>query len=169
MTVRLATQADLVGLPALERAAGVLFAEHDMADVANGELPTVEELSVYQQAGRAWVKVDGGTGEVAGYAIAETVEGCGHLEQVSCHPDYAGRGYGRELIGAVTEWTRQEKLPAVTLTTFVAVPWNGPYYERLGFRFLGDDELTPGLRAIREHEASLGLDRWPRAAMRREL
>ena len=49
------------------------------------------------------------------------------------------------------------------------MPWNGPYYERCGFRVLADDELTPGLREIRAHEIALGLDRWPRVCMRRDL
>jgi hypothetical protein len=49
------------------------------------------------------------------------------------------------------------------------VPWNGPYYQRCGFRVLAGDELTPGLRAIREHEIALGLDRWPRVCMRRDV
>ena len=44
-------------------------------------------------------------------------------------------------------------MPAVTLTTFRDVPWNAPYYERLGFRTLAADEITPGLAAIRAHEA----------------
>ena len=58
---------------------------------------------------------------------------------------------------------------ALTLTTFTEVPWNGPYYRRCGFRVLGDAELTPGLRKIRAAEAEHGLDRWPRACLRREL
>jgi hypothetical protein len=49
------------------------------------------------------------------------------------------------------------------------VPWNAPYYTRCGFRALDDRELTPGLRAIRAHEAAIGLDRWPRVCMRRDL
>ncbi|TYD00749.1 hypothetical protein FQ377_02205 [Arthrobacter echini] len=31
------------------------------------------------------------------------------------------------------------------------------------------DQLPAGLRRIREHEAELGLDTWPRVAMRRAL
>ncbi|HEY2519096.1 MAG TPA: GNAT family N-acetyltransferase, partial [Streptosporangiaceae bacterium] len=59
--------------------------------------------------------------------------------------------------------------PALTLTTFTEVPWNAPYYERLGFRRLPDSEVTTGLRAIRRHETAHGLDRWPRVTMRRDL
>jgi hypothetical protein len=49
------------------------------------------------------------------------------------------------------------------------VPLNAPYYARCGFRVLDEAELTPGLRAIRHREAELGLDRWPRVCMRRDL
>ncbi|WP_411757210.1 hypothetical protein [Streptomyces venezuelae] len=60
-------------------------------------------------------------------------------------------------------------MTALTLTTFADVPWNAPYYARIGFRPLADAELTPALRTIRAHEAELGLDRWPRLCMRRDL
>jgi hypothetical protein len=49
------------------------------------------------------------------------------------------------------------------------VPWNAPYYARLGFRILDDTAVTPGLRAIRRREAEIGLDRWPRVCMRRDV
>ena len=32
-----------------------------------------------------------------------------------------------------------------------------------------DLEVTPGLRAIRQREAEIGLDRWPRVCMRRDV
>ena len=53
------------------------------------------------------------------------------------------------------------------MTTFADVPWNAPYYVRCGFRVLEDGEVTAGLRAIRQHEASFGMDRWPRVCMPR--
>ena len=73
------------------------------------------------------------------------------------------------LIEQAVAWAGQRGLGAVTLTTFTDVPWNAPYYERLGFRRLSGDELTPGLKAIRAREAAIGLDRWPRCCMRRDL
>jgi hypothetical protein len=54
------------------------------------------------------------------------------------------------------------------LTTFASVPWNAPYYSRCGFRILDDAELAPGLRAIRQREAELGLDKWLRVCMCRD-
>ena len=57
----------------------------------------------------------------------------------------------------------------MTLTTFADVPWNGPLYERLGYRRLADAELGPELRSVRARETAHGLDRWPRIAMIKRL
>lgn len=58
---------------------------------------------------------------------------------------------------------------ALTLTTYANVPWNAPYYERLGFRIMTVDQITEGLRRIREHEQARGLAKWPRVTMRRPV
>ncbi len=71
--------------------------------------------------------------------------------------------------GQMAERAAAAGVPAVTLTTFADVPWNAPYYLRCGFRVLDDAEVTAGLRAIRQREASIGPDRWPRVCMRRDL
>jgi len=51
------------------------------------------------------------------------------------------------LLDHVAGWAARRGLPALTLITFRGVPWNAPYYERLGFRELVPAELTPGLAA----------------------
>ena len=89
--------------------------------------------------------------------------------QVSVHPDCAHRRLGRALLDHAADHASADGLAALTLTTFASVPWNAPYYRRCGFRVLDDAELTPGLRVIRQREAELGLDRWPRVCMRRDL
>ncbi len=55
------------------------------------------------------------------------------------------------------------------LITFCEVAWNRPYYERLGFRALADDDLGPGLRGRRHAERTQGLDPGQRVGMRRDL
>ncbi len=88
---------------------------------------------------------------------------------MSVHPDAAGHRLGQALIDRADAWAVDDGLSALTLTTFVSVAWNGPYYERLGFRYIDPADETPGLSAIRAEERAAGLDRWPRACMRREL
>jgi hypothetical protein len=57
----------------------------------------------------------------------------------------------------------------LTLTTFDDVPWNGPYYTRLGFRTLDLAALSPGLQAVRQGEAEAGLPMEHRICMQLDL
>jgi GNAT superfamily N-acetyltransferase len=125
--IRPARASDLPVLQEIERAAGSLFAPLGMDLVAEDDPPSLEELQVYAGEGRAWVHADQDDRPVA-YLLADVVDGCAHLEQVSVHPDHAHRGLGRELIGALTEWAAARGRPAITLTTYVDVPWNGPQH-----------------------------------------
>ena len=91
------------------------------------------------------------------------------MRQLSVVPAYARRGIGRGLLDDVAWWAAAEGLPALTLTTFRSVPWNGPYYARCGFRELAGAELTQGLVGLLAAEAALGLDPADRVAMRRSV
>lgn len=174
MRIRLATRAELPALQDIERAAGAPFRDLGMPEIADDEPPGLDELERYRRAGHCWVAVgEGNAGRErelpAAYLLAEPVDGALHIEQVSVHPRAARRGVGRVLLAHAADRAREEGLTALTLTTFTDVPWNAPYYARLGFRPLPEADLTPGLRAIRAAEAAHGLDRWPRVCMRAPL
>lgn len=162
--IRPAVRTDVAAMRTIERAAGEAFRTLGMDPVADDEPPGPDELHPFVDDGRAWVAECNGT--PAAYLLADVVDGCGHVEQVSVHPDHAGHRIGVALVDRSEQWAAGR--PALTLTTFRDVPWNGPYYARLGFRPLADDEIGPELRAIREAEIAHGLDRWPRICMRRE-
>ncbi|MFZ3567379.1 GNAT family N-acetyltransferase [Streptomyces sp. BH097] len=167
MIIRSAEPADLPRLQAIETAGGEIFRTLGMAAIADDAPPTIAELERFRRAGHAWVAAED-SGTVVAYLLAEVVDGAFHIEQVTVHPDAARRGVGQTLIARAADCARGQGLTGLTLTTFADVPWNAPYYERLGFRRLTEAELTPGLRAIRAAEAEHGLDRWPRVCMRRE-
>lgn len=166
--IRAATGDDLPILQDIERAAGKPFAEVGMTAVADDDPPALDTLREFLEDGRAWVWADS-TDHPVGYLIVGVVDGCAHIEQVSVHPDHRGARIGKQLIEHAAAWAKTQGLQAITLTTFTEVPWNGPYYERLGFRYLAPATETPGLRELRAGEATNGLDRWPRACMRAEL
>ncbi|WP_224387416.1 GNAT family N-acetyltransferase [Pseudonocardia sp. ICBG1293] len=185
--IRPARAADIPALREIERAAGEPFRAIGLDVIADEEPPPAAVLAAYVVAGRAWVAersaggtslgtersaggTSPGTGRSAapvGYLLADLVDGCAHVEQVSVLPSQRGRRIGEGLVEHLAGWARDRGLPALTLTTYRDVPWNGPHWVRLGFREL--IAPGPGLRAIREHEAARGLDVWPRLAMRREL
>lgn len=168
MRIRPARRSDLPLLQDIERAAGEPFRTLGMAGVADDDPPPLELLDAYRAAGRAWVTT-GPDDRPLGYLIADPVDGAAHIEQVSVHPSAARRGLGSALIDRAAAWAAHEGLTALTLTTFTHVPWNAPYYARLGFRVLTESGLTDGLRKIRAEEAEHGLDRWPRVCMRRDV
>lgn len=168
LVIRLARPEDLPVLREVERSAGALFRDLGMHVVAEDEPPSVADLLAFQQDGRAWVATDAADRPV-GYLLVDVVDGAAHVEQVSLHPAHGRQGLGRALLLAAFAWAERQGLGAVTLTTFAHVAWNAPYYQRLGFQVLREDELGEGLRRLRDHEASRGLDTWPRVAMHRPL
>lgn len=72
----------------------------------------------------------------------------------SVAPAHARRGVGAALINRLGADAAAQNRPALTLTTFRDVPWNAPYYTRLGFVVLGPAEQGPELRALIERETS---------------
>jgi GNAT superfamily N-acetyltransferase len=164
VTIRAAAAGDFVAIQAIEVEAGLLFAEIGMQAVADDPPFSLDELAAFVDAGLAWVALDR-TGRPAGYLVGLRVDGRAHIEQLSVRPSHGRRGIGRALVGHFVRWATGEHLPAITLTTFADVPWNAPYYARLGFRPFDVDASSPGLQRIRAAEAAHGLDRWPRVAM----
>ncbi|MEW1613547.1 MULTISPECIES: GNAT family N-acetyltransferase [unclassified Streptomyces] len=172
MRIRSARRSDLRLLQDIERAAGEPFRTLGMHSVADDDPPPLDLLESYRRAGRCWVASDplSATGDrPLGYVIADPVDGALHIEQISVDPVAARRGIGRLLIDRLAALAPGQGLTALTLTTFSDVPWNAPYYTRIGFRVLPESEIGDGLRTIRGEEAQHGLDRWPRVCMRRDL
>lgn len=162
-SIRPAAEADLLRLVEVEVEAGQLFRSVGMAEIADDE-PDVADLREAAEAQRLWVTRVGA--EVVGYVAAEVLDGNAHVAQVSVAPSHAGHGLGRAMIEHVEEWGRLAGRPATTLTTFRDVPWNGPYYRRLGYRVLPDERVGPELARTMAHEATLpGIDASLRCAM----
>lgn len=168
MTIRTPADGELPALQEIEVAAGRPFAAIGMALIADDPPPSLTTFAAYRDDGRAWIATDPSDRPIA-FILADIVDGDAHITQVSVHPDHAHQRIGAALIEHVATWARHRGLPALTLTTFTDVPWNGPYYARLGFHPVPDADLPPELRAIRAEETGRGLDRWPRTAMLRQL
>jgi len=168
MRIRAARVTELPTLQAIERAAGLMFCDIGMPEIAQYDPWPLPVMAACHDAGRLWVAACDDDEPVA-YLMAGLVDGCLQIEQVTVHPGSARRGLGRALLDHAANRAAADGLPALTLTTFARVPWNAPYYARCGFRVLDDAQITPGLQAIREREAAMGLDRWPRVCMRRDL
>ena len=89
-----------------------------------------------------------------------------HIAQVSVLPSHGGRGIGRALIEKAIDIATVSGLESVTLTTFRDVQWNAPYYGRLGFKIIDDDDIGSELRQIFKKEERFAS---PRVCLRRSL
>jgi len=166
--IRDAQAAELPLLQDIDVATGQMFRDIGMPEVAEYGPWTLTDLEHSRVAGLLWV-IPGDAGQPVAFLMGNLVDGCLHVEQLSVDPGSARRGLGRALLEHAAQRAAAGAVPALTLTTYAHVPWNAPYYVRCGFRILDDAEVTAGLWAIRQQEAAIGLDRWPRVCMRRDI
>ena len=142
MRVRPALVADIPAIIAVELSAGQLFAGTHM-HWAVGEVSDPDELISPIEDGNVWVAEDGG--KIAGYLCGEPLDGNLYIEEVSVSSAFQRRGVGRLLIDAAAVEAGRRGCLALTLTTDRTLPWNAPYYARIGFRLLGPEEIPPSL------------------------
>jgi GNAT superfamily N-acetyltransferase len=114
--------------------------------------------------GRLWVALFGDA--PVGFALVEMLtDDLPHLDEVDVEPSHARRGLGTALVRTACEWTAAGGFSMLTLTTFRTVPWNLPFYARLGFEEIPGSLLPPALAAVVADEAARGLDPQRRAVM----
>jgi GNAT superfamily N-acetyltransferase len=155
---------DLGALAAIELEASKALVGHAPSAV----LETAFGVDVMEEArrhGRLFVALAGE--EPVGFALVQMLApDLPHLEEIDVHPDHGQRGLGAALVRAVCDWTAAHGHEAVTLTAFRAVPWNMPFYQRLGFEEVPYEALRPELKQVVAAEAARGMDRERRAVLR---
>jgi GNAT superfamily N-acetyltransferase len=163
-SIRGARPRDVRALAAIERAGATLLEGHAPEAVLN-ETTDENELLAAQAEGRLWVAL---VDDVpVGFALVVMLgNGLAHLEEIDVDPRHGQRGRGTALVRSVCEWASGSGHSEVTLTTFRALPWNMPFYHRLGFREIPTDQLSPALDTVVQDEAARGLDPGRRVVMR---
>ncbi|MHB9347469.1 GNAT family N-acetyltransferase [Enterobacter vonholyi] len=168
MTIRIrpTTRNDVAALPAIERAAGERFREDpELAWLADGEVISTDQHLGYVERGLSWLAL--ANDHPVGFILAEAHSSSLFIVELSVDLHWQGKGIGRQLIACVADHARKRGLTALTLTTFRNVPWNAPFYARLGFEKM--TTLTPELRRKREEETAHGFAYETRCAMRLPL
>lgn len=139
-----------------------------MTEIGDDPPTDLETLREAQAERCLWVACDGSDMPI-GFVLARLVDGALYIQELDVMRAYQRGGIGGRLIGAVCDTARDRGDSSVMLSTFADVPWNAPYYERLGFERLPSDALTPAMRRIEAEEAACGLDMSRRVFMRRRL
>lgn len=149
-----------------------MFSAIGMEQIANDPPPARRLLRTAIGRGLLWVAVDQGdtaAGDVVGYGFASHLDGNLHLEQVSVRPEFARRGIGAQIFLALESGAASSAMLISTLFTFADVPWNAPYYQRLGYQELPESSFGPQLaNAFRLEQLADG-DGPSRIAMYKQL
>jgi putative acetyltransferase len=165
--IAVARPADVPLLQAIELAAARLFEGHASESVLV-ETTSQQDLELAQTFRRLWVALAGDT--PVGLAHVELFEPtAAHLSELDVHPDHGRRGLGTRLVNVVCDWAAGWGYRSVTLSTFRDVPWNMPFYARLGFEVIPPEEGAAISLAVVRDEIRRGLDSERRVVMRRML
>jgi len=169
-TIRKTRLSDIDCFTAIERSAGQAFKSiADLAWVADGGVMSAREHRHFVEAGLSWVAIETASQTAAGFIIGEIIGDDFYIAEVSVSQTHQQKGIGSKLIQTVFNQARALDLNEATLTTFLDVPWNAPYYERLGFVVLTDQNIPSYLKQKLHHEESAGLPLELRCAMRKIL
>ena len=169
MILRAGTEGDFPALSDVERDAAQRFRTSDgYAFIADAPIRDRHEQRRALDTGGIIVVEDDRVA-VVGFLLLWVVDGRAHFLELGVRRSHQGRGLGRRLLMAGEQWARGRGFPEATLTAYRDVPWNAPFYARLGFRAFEPGPDRPGLIAVRQEEAAAGFAVQPRVAMRKAL
>ncbi|MEM7767637.1 MAG: GNAT family N-acetyltransferase [Pseudomonadota bacterium] len=107
-------------------------------------------------------------GAPVGFALTSVRGETLYLDQISVHPDHGRKGLGAALVSRVVDDAKDRGLKTVALSTFRDLPWNGPFYRKLGFKEIRPDKLDPWMVELEKIQAET-LDVSKRCFMRKKL
>jgi predicted N-acetyltransferase YhbS len=145
-TIGYGSSADAGRLQEIERVGGARFRAVGMAEIADHEPTSTEELMEFAELGRLLVARDA-SASIAAFLIWSPKDGAAYIEEVASDPSHAGQRLGAKLIDRLQDDV-QGRCARITLATFRDVPCNAPYYARLGFVECAAAALGP------DHEAA---------------
>ncbi|MFM0353404.1 GNAT family N-acetyltransferase [Paraburkholderia nemoris] len=168
VTFRFAAPHDADTIRTIEFEAGQRFVSVGMTGIADAppmELDLVRRKIDAQQIIVA-VETDG---TCVGFVMFEPQPARIYVQELDVLSSYAGQRIGAALIEQVAQLARAQQITQLILSTFREVPWNAPYYRRLGFRDIEEADLDAALIARRDAHIARGLDESKRVFMRRDL
>ena len=153
-------------LAAIEQAAASLFPSGAIPEAIREDsvpLPILEEALL---SGTLLIAL-AGNGMAVGFGLLREEEGYAVLAQLDVMPEHGRRGIGKKLVQGLLGRARALGYEVVYLTTFDHIPWNRPFYERLGFRILDEGTMPHFLIQTLSAERARGMVR--RVAMRKDV
>ncbi len=158
--IRPAVVEDLPALPEIERGAATLFfdriEELGLSPEKLAQNTSDDHFLRAQEEGHLWVAAEE-SDQLVGFVMVRMVDRLAHLKEVDVLPAHGRRGIGKGLVLTVCSWAKDRGIPAVTLSTFRDVPWNAPFYMKLGFEVVSPADISPGHEELMLREKERGL------------
>lgn len=92
-----------------------------------------------------------------------------HIDEIDVLPSWQNQGLASALLQHLADEARAQGLRRLTLTTFVDVPWNAPFYARRGFVRIAPDAGNPSVAREWQRLIDKGIDARSRCAMALDL
>lgn len=156
---------DLPHLEAIELATAAMFPPAVLPPHAAQPLPKARLLESIAAA-LLWV-ADLHDSQPLGFVMCERHGQHFHIAEMDVRPSHGRRGIGTRLLLHACETAKELGCRTATLTTFLHLQWNAPFYAKHGFAVVSTPEAFAHLDAALRHERALGLTN--RVAMCRML
>lgn len=104
-----------------------------------------------------------------GFILVVPKDARAHILEIAVTRLEQGRGYGCEMIAIAEAWATAAGFREMTLTTFLDVPWNAPFYAKIGYEIFEVGHDRPELTEVIAQERRLELHKAKRVAMFKKL
>ena len=150
-------------LDAIEKAAGTIFSPGSLPENVLAERVPHDVFMQAVEQGRLLVVVNAAQIPV-GFAFWQEIDGSALLALIEVDPQHGQKGLGTALVVAIINQTAKAGFHHLYLTTFADIPWNAPFYQKLGFVLADPEEQPDCIKDALVEERGKGLSN--RVAMR---
>lgn len=161
--IRFAQPADLPAVRLVEMSAATVFVGTHMDSAANDAPNDAADLLAAIAAALMWVATD--ADEVIGFVFAEPCTDGLYVRELSVAAPCHRRGHGSALMATLTAAARMRGDRQLVLTTDRILPWNAPFYQRLGFRLVEGSAIPAEAQRRLARQYAAGFDPAQRCAM----
>lgn len=164
-TIRPAREDDLPALGHIERQSrSVLYGMAGLGKVADLPPTAIDRL----RRGACFVACNYAQTPL-GFALAGRLDTDALLECLAILPEFSGGGLGRALIEEIRCWAHQTGGRGVLINTYRDIPWDAPFYARLGFVEVPHRQWSGAMHRLQREANALGHDPSRRLWMRLAL
>jgi len=164
-TVRVAVPEDASLLASIESSAAQAFRVLEgLSWLADSPPMPIERHLEFIKHSTCWLAIDA-ENRPQGFLSANRYGRDLHIHELSVRHTMQGQGIGRQLVQVAQAFVEVNGLHALTLTTFKHVPWNAPFYARLGFQIESDQQVDERLSTLLSEEYEHGFPVGSRCAM----